>query len=199
MSAFSFQNMAPNAQRSFLLTLGLGAVAIIVYLFLVQPAAVDLAQSRSRFTDLDSQRQAVMRDLRGADKVKAEIRDLEAARKPYLDALLTPLLASRAMRAKAILDPLALGAGLEKVDYAEGDARALPLPNHYAKQLYTRIPIHVSCRGSYADLISFLLRVERDLPYTALQSIRITASPNDPTTHQGAFTFEWPAKGVLSR
>ena len=112
MTSNAFQNMAPNAQRSFLVTLCLATVAILTYLFAVQPATVSLAKARTRLAELQDREQRMNQDLRNADNVKKTLAELNACLKPFNDAMLTPLLESYARRAKATLAPLVIGAGL---------------------------------------------------------------------------------------
>ena len=83
------------------------------------------------------------------------------------------------MRAKSLLDPIAADVGLTIVDYAEQPVRALPLPTPPPRQLFARHPIRVVCKGSYAEIASFLLRVEKLLPHVALQALQIKAQ-KDP-------------------
>ena len=46
MSASVFQNMAPNAKKSFVVTLLFGAAAVGIYMFGVQPAEDTLLKAR---------------------------------------------------------------------------------------------------------------------------------------------------------
>jgi hypothetical protein len=112
--------------------------------------------------------------------------------------MLTPLLESYAMRAKSILDPFALGAGLVDVDYADEAFRALPLTKPMPRQLHTRAAVKMTATGSYQEAISFLLRLEKELPLTSVQSFAITAQ-QDPEAQLISMVIEWPAKGGLTR
>ena len=77
-------------------------------------------------TDLEGQLRVTTRDLKDSPRVKNMLSEIETARQPFMDALLTPLLESWAMRAKSKLDPLAADVGLKVADYAEMPVRALP-------------------------------------------------------------------------
>ena len=102
------------------------------------------------------------------------------------------------MRAKTLLDPLILGAGLQDVQYNNDTFRALPLPNPMPRQLHTRAAIKVTATGSYQQAISFLLRLEKEFPLVSLWQLGVVsqASPE----HQAlTFVLEWPAKGGLTR
>ena len=198
MTSNAFQNMAPNAQRSFLLTLCLATVAILIYLFAVQPATVSLVKARTRLAELQDREQRMNQDLRNADNVKKTLAELNAGLKPFNDALLTPLLESYAMRAKSILDPLVIGAGLTDAEYTDEPFRALPVPKPLPRQLHTRAAIRLRARGSYQSAVSFLMRIEKEMPLISLQTICITAQ-NDPAAQEIDMVLEWPAKGKVTR
>lgn len=190
----SISQMAPNAQRSFVITLAIAAVAVVLYMFAVQPCGESLEKTKQTLEQLRSKKQVIDRDLREAAKMKVRLEELDAAMAPYKEAMLTPLLESWAMRAKSKLDILAAEAGLLNIDYSELPVRALPVPKPLPKQLFARRPIKVSCRGSYAEIVSFLMRVEKDLPYVSMQSFRLDAQ-QDPETQRGDIVFEWPVMG----
>ena len=138
--------------------------------------------------------QTVNANLKAAPANKERLQKLAEGLKPFRDAMLEPLLGSYAMRAKAILEPLAFGAGLSHIDYSEMPTRALPVPRPLPEQLHARRPIRVTAQGSYMSAISFLLRVEKEHPLVALQSFTISAT-TDPERQQVEMVFEWPAKG----
>ena len=198
MNGETFQNMAPNAKRSFVVTVVLAAAATVIYLFCVQPCDSQLAQARRQLSELQDQQSRTNTDLKNSDTVKKDLDDLDAALKPYNDAMLEPLLGSYEMRAKSLLDPLALGAGLTEVTYSVEKFRALPLPKPMPRQLYTRAAIRLNAVGSYQKAISFLLRLEKEFPLISLQSFDITTMPQ-PGAQTISFVFEWPAKGAVTR
>ena len=190
----AFQNMAPNAKRSFALTLVLGGAAAVIYLFAVQPAEEALSKARREHDEHEAKLQSVNANLRAAPQNKERLQALAAALRPFRDEMLKPLLGSYAMRAKSLLDPLAFGAGLSRLDYAEMPTRALPVPRPQPAQLHARRPIRVTAQGSYMGAISFLLRVEKEHPLIALQSFALSTT-TDPERQQIEMVFEWPAKG----
>lgn len=173
------------------------AGAAVIFLFAVQPAQMSIEKAKRELNGLTDQRRVMERDLKDSARVKGMLAEIDAAQKPYLDALLTPLLESWAIRAKSLLDPIAADVGLNIVDYAEQPVRALPLPTPPPRQLYARHPIRVVCKGSYAEIASFVLRVEKLLPHVALQSLLIKAQ-KDPDAQLAEFVLEWPAKGEQS-
>ena len=194
MNGSFFDNMAPNARRSFIVTVVLAAIATVIYLFCVQPCDSQLAQARRNLADLQ-ERQSRM----NGDTVKKDLDDLESALKPFRDAMLVPLLESYSMRAKSILDPLAIGAGLEDVQYSDEPFRALPLPKPIMpRQLHTRAVVKVSAQGSYQEAVSFLLRLEKEFPLVSLQRFDVSAQ-STPERQSVTFVLEWPAKGGLTR
>lgn len=119
--------MTSSQQKPMFMTLLIASAAVVVYLFCVEPTRQSLEKARRDGTALEDQRAAMFRDLKGVAQVKGRLESIEAGRRPYLDALLTPLLESYAMRAKSFLDPLAADACLQIKDYEELEPRALPL------------------------------------------------------------------------
>ncbi len=198
MNGGFFDNMAPNARRSFIVTVVLASIATVIYLFCLQPCESQLAREKLSLVELLDRQMRTNADLKSADTVKKDLADLEASLKVYRDAMLVPLLESYAMRAKTILDPLTLGAGLEDVQYTDEPFRALPLPRPMPRQLHTRAAVKVSARGSYQQSVSFLLRLEKELPLVSLQQFEI-ASQMTPENQAVTFVLEWPAKGGLTR
>ncbi len=198
MSSF-LENTAPTTKRALGFSLAVASVALVLYLFAVQPCRDSIAKAKSDLDSLETQKRIIEIDLRDSPRVKNMISVAEKSRKPYLDALLTPLLESWEMRAKSLLDPLAADVGLKVLDYSERPVRALPLPKPLPLQLYARRPIAVSCRGSYAEIVSFILRVEKMLPYVSLQAMNIRQQKGTHDAQAAELVFEWPVKGALSR
>lgn len=198
MNGDFFQNMAPNAKRSFFATVIFAALAAIIYLFCVQPSTAELDKTRRELSELQDRQYRTDIDLKRSSTVSKDLADLETALKPYRDAMLVPLLESYAMRAKSILDPLALGAGIDNATYSDEPFRALPLPTPMPRQLHTRAAVKLTATGSYQQAVSFLLRLEKELPLVSLQRLDITATTT-PGSQSLSFIFEWPAKGGLTR
>lgn len=185
-------------QRTYLFSGALVVLAGLVYFFGVRGTEAAAAKARQEAGQLATEQMVVQHDLHDSHEARTRRAELEKAREPYLGALLTPLLGSWSMRAKSVLDPLAADVGLKVSDYTELPARALPVPNPLPLQLYARQPVRVVCRGSYAQVASFILRVEKLLPYVALQALTIKAQ-QDPAAQLATLVFEWPVKGALSR
>ena len=198
MNSGIFQNMAPNAKRSFVVTILFAALATVIYLFCVQPSTSELEASKKKLEELQDKQHRTDLDLKRSGSVAKDLEEVEAALKPYREAMLVPLLESYSMRAKSILDPLALGAGLRNVTYSDEPFRALPLPAPMPRQLYTRAAIKLTATGSYQQAVSFLLRIEKELPLVSLRQLEIT-SQQEPKSQALLIVLEWPAKGGLTR
>lgn len=195
MSERTLQDPSAPMKRALFRALAIGAIAVILYMFCIQPSQSSLEKAKADLAALETQQGAMVRDLNGADQVKARLGAVDAERKEFLAGLLKPLLGSYAMRAKSVLDPLAADVGLRITDYAEMPVRLLPLPKPQAAQLYARKPIRLTCTGSYATIVSFLMRVERKLPLVSLEAF-LLKTQNDPDNQSATLVFEWPVNGA---
>ena len=183
MSAETFKDPAAQMKRALFQSLVIGAVAVVLYMFCVEPCQSSLEKAKKEHED-----------LKGADQLKSRLDAIKSERQTFLNGLLEPLLESYAMRAKSLLDPLAADVGLMIGDYAELPDRRLPLPKPQAPQLYARKPIRLTCTGSYATIISFLLRVEEKMPLVSLEAFSLKTQ-KDPDNQSATIVFEWPIKG----
>lgn len=179
------------------LTIGCCAVGAVLYLLCIAPASDALARVRRERSDLEFRLSGVQRDLRESKNVRERLAALAGELAPYEAGMLKPLLGSWAMRAKSLMDPLADGVGLKGVEFAELPARALPLTKPTPKRLTARRPVKMTCRGSYAAIVSFLLRVERDFPLVSEQALRIAVGQSGDE-QVAEIVFEWPVEGSLS-
>ena len=201
MTPSSSQTASPNTQRAFFVALALGAAAVVAYMFCVQPTQTSLARAKGELENLQQAQGIASRDIRGAQQLKERVAELEKTRQPYLDGLLSPLLGSYAMRAKSIVDPVAAESGVSVVDYAELPKRLLPLVKPQAPQLYARQPVRLTCRGSYAALVSFLLRLEKLaaerplLKFVSTQALSFKSQQNNDQ-QTATLVLEWPVLGV---
>ena len=173
MSERVLQDPSAPMKRALFQALAIGAVAVVIYMFCVQPSQSALVKAQSDLSGMQAQQSAMVRDLKGAEQVKSRHDAIESERKVYIAGLLEPMLGSYAMRAKSLLDPLASDVGLRISDYAEMPVRLLPLPKPQATQLYARKPIRLTCTGSYARIISFMMRVEK-----SFRSFRLRPFPS---------------------
>lgn len=186
------------SQRSGLIAGGLFVLALLIYAFGVKSTQAAVQKAKGEVADMESRQASVRNDLHESHLARERRAELEKAREPYLGALLTPLLGSWSMRAKAVLDPLAADIGVQVSDYTELPMRALPLPKSKPLQLYARKPIRVTCHGTYGEIASFVMRVEKLLPYVSVQALSIKTQ-NEPAFQAATIVFEWPVKGALSR
>ena len=179
------------------LTIGCVAVGAVLYLLCIAPASDALEQTRRERSDLEFRLSGVQRDLRESKNVRERLSALAADLAPYEAGMLKPLLGSWAMLAKSLLDPLADGVGLKGVEFAELPPRALPLTKPVPARLTARRSVKMTCRGGYAAIVSFLLRVERDFPLVSEQALRIAVGQS-ADEQVAEIVFEWPAEGNLS-
>ena len=194
MKSETFQDPSALMKRALFLTLAIGTVAVVLYMFCVEPCQTSLQKARTDLTALQDKRTQMVRDLKGASQTKDRLDAVKSERQGYLDGLLEPLLESYAMRAKSLLDPLAEDVGLSVCNYAELPDRRLPLPKPQSPQLYARKPIRLTCTGSYARIVSFIMRVEEELPLVSLEAFSLRPQ-KDPDNQSATIVFEWPIKG----
>lgn len=199
MSATKSGTGVRRSSGPYVWTLVFAGIAVSLYLFVVSPANADLLRANKERGEIEEQLRRNGMDLKGAEQVQKRLDELNTLLTPYREALLTPVLESYAMAAKSVLEPLAKDANLDGLAYAEEPVRALPLTKPQPKQLHARKPIRVTCTGTYMDIVSFLLRVEKELPLVALQSWSIAGAGSSPDRQAAVLVFEWPVKGVLSK
>jgi len=189
----NLQNMAPNAKRSLLLTLCFGAIAAGIYFAAIEPTELRLAKTRATLRDRTAKHRAMSADLARGEQVRKSLDGLTARLGAYEGELIEPLLESTAMRAKALLDNLAVGCGLVGAEYEAQTPLALPVVGMAPAQQFVRCPVSISCRGSYQSAVSFIRCVERRFPLVALSSLSIAAG-RDPELQLVTLTFEWPMR-----
>ncbi len=187
----NLQNMAPNVQRTLLLTLIFGALAAGIYFFAIESTETALAKARKTLHGETLRHRTQMGNLARADQVRAGLEKSEDALAVYQPALIKPLLESTAMRAKSFVDSIAAGCGLSGMEYEALPTIDLPIVGKAPTQRFVRCPIKISCSGSYQAAVSFLRCVEREFPLVALESLVITARAN-PAAQQIVFILEWP-------
>ena len=175
------------------------AATAAIYLALVQPLANRLRKERATLVDLRSEVAKRTIEIQSQSAIEERTRQVEAELDGFAALRLEPLLESFAMRAKSIVGEMAAEAGLVDAEFSDHPVRALPVMPGKAvpAALHARRPVLISCFGDYAAIISFILRVERDLPHVALGGLRI--QPGDgqnPELQRAEIVLEWPAKGA---
>lgn len=189
----NLQNMAPNAKRSLLMTLVFGAIASALYFCAIEPTELTLAKTRTMLLDRTTKHRTMTANLSRAEAVANELAKGTSRLDDYETHMIEPLLESTAMRAKAILDPLAAGCGLVGMEYGAETPIALPVFGLAASQQYVRCPVKMTCRGSYQAAVSFVRCVEKRFPLVALESLSVAAG-SDPDLQLVSVILEWPMR-----
>ena len=187
-------------QRSPMILLPLFvAAALGVYFALVQPCSARLGKDRKALDALRSEVSRRKLVIQGKAEVESRMKQAEEEIARFSRLQLEPLLESYAMRAKSIVGAFAAEAGLVDAEFSDRPVRALPvLPGRpVPAALHARRSVMVSCYGDYAAIVSFILRVERDLPHVTLGGLRIQpGGGQDPSLQRAEIVLEWPAKGA---
>ena len=193
----NLQNMAPNAKRSLLITLGFGAIAAALYFLAIESTEATLSRTRQLLQDRTLKHRTLMTNLSRADAVTKSLTENRARLAAYEQEMIKPLLESTAMRAKSVIDPLAAGFGLVGMEYGQETPIALPILGPASLVQYVRCPIKMTCRGSYQAAVSFIRCVEKRFPLVALEALTIAAG-SDPDLQLISIILEWPMrKGAL--
>lgn len=189
----NLQNMAPNAKRSLLMTLVFGAIAAALYFCALEPTETSLVKARATLRDRTAKHRAMTTDLLHAETVNKSLADCAARLAGYDQHMIKPLLESTAMRAKALVDPLAAGCGLVGMEYEQETPIALPIIGPAAREQYVRCPVKITCRGSYQAAVSFIQCVEKRFPLVTLEALTVAAG-SDPDFQLVSVILEWPMK-----
>ena len=195
MKAETFQDPSAQMKRALFQALLIGAVAVVLYLFGVQPWQADLQKARTEYRGLQDQRARMINDLKGAGQVGEQLSVItNDCQTNYISRLLERSVGSYGTAAMALLNPIAEDVGLTiTVDPTDLLERRLPLPPQPSPQLYARKPIRLTCTGSYAAIVSFILRVEEKMPLVALESFSLKTQ-KDPDNQLATIVLEWPYK-----
>ena len=175
------------------------AATAAVYLALVQPLANRLHKERAKLGDLRKEVAARKIGILNKSAIEERTRQVESELDGFAALQLEPLLESFAMRAKSIVGEMAAEAGLVDAEFSDRPVRALPvMPGKTVPTaLHARRPVLISCYGDYPAIVSFILRVERDLPHVALGALRIQpGGGQNPELQRAEIVLEWPAKGA---
>jgi Tfp pilus assembly protein PilO len=194
MKSEAFQDPSVLMKRAMFKALVIGVMAVVLYMFCVEPCQSSLEKEKAKLAERRDKRAQMMRDLKGAGHVKERLESIRVKGQAFQDGLLKPKFESYAMRAKSFLDPLAEDVGLSVGDYTELPDRRLPLPKPQSPQLYARKPIRLTCSGSYARIVSFIMRVEEKLPLVSLEAFSLKTQ-KDPDNQAATIVLEWPIKG----
>ena len=196
MKAESFQDPSAQMKRALLRSLMIVAVAVVLYMFCVEPCQSALQKERQTNATLQDQRNQMINDLKGAGQVGERLNVItNEFQTNYINRLLELSVGSYGTAAMTLLNPIAEDVGLAiNIDPAIMPSRRLPLPTPSSPQLYARQPIRLTCTGSYQAIASFILRVEEKMPLVALESFSFKAQ-KDPDNQLATIVLEWPIRG----
>lgn len=190
----NLQTMAPSAKRSLAVTLVFGAIAAGIYFLAVEPTESKLKATRLRLTELTQKHANMTRNLKGSSQITNRLAQANGQLDVFRKSMLAPVLESYAMGAKALVGEFATGAGLYEVEYEALPPLLLQLPKRKPGLLHARLPVKLTAHGSYQAAVSFIRRVEKELPLAILQSLEIS-SDRDPDSQRVEIVFEWPVRG----
>ena len=183
----------PDTRQSLLLTLAFGVVGAAFYFGVIEPADLNLTAAHAVLEEQIVRQRTVLDDLAQKEIILRGLNEKSVRRAAYDAGLMTPLLESTAMRAKALIDPLATGCGLINLEYEAQEPVALPVFGLAAQEQFVREPIRITCRGSYQAAVSLVRCVEKRFELVSLTALSVTATA-DPELQQITFVFEWPMK-----
>ena len=168
--------------------------AAIVYLG-VLPMKARIATTEKAVEDTDQNNAKISEIINTTNDKKALVQSLNEEHTQLVEqGLLTPLLNSYTMRAKTIIEPYARLHNLNIEDVAELPMIPMKRPPELKEITYARLPIEFTTSGSYTQLTAFIMLVEKELPMTALSSLKITPQNRDPEKHLIQVCFEWPVE-----
>lgn len=177
------------------------ALAAVVYMMLLKPASERLQRNRASLLDLRREVSKRTVEIQSQPTLEARLGAVEEEIGSFAPLCLEPLLESYAMQAKAIVGGFAEQAGLVDVEFAERPVRMLPVlkGRPVPSTLHARRPILITCSGDYAAIVSFILRVERDLPHVALGALGIRRGEGQEALQRAEIVLEWPSKGEVRK
>ena len=193
MKSDFLNNMAPNAQRAFLTTIVLSAVAVAIYMFAVVPEGEALAKATTGYSDEETNRTRIDAILRNATKERALHEDAGRRLDEYRRHFLEKRLGNYATHARELHTLVVRKDGFsESVRHPKIRSSKTSQANVRLKRIYRPDTEIVTARGSYQEAVSFLLRTEQELPLVTLQSMKISADRSNPRKQVLSFVFEWP-------
>ena len=193
----NLQNMAPNEKRSLLISAGAAVAAFAVYFMMVEPAQETIKKLAQQQDEVSTRNQQMSIALTGSRTQGSKFAECTEKLKRYQGELIVPLLESYEMRAKSLVDQIAIEAGLSDSEYHPLPERKLPVPKKLPTQLYARCPISISFNGTYQAAVSFIRRVEKEFPYVTLGALSITGGQSPDRQHI-TMVLEWPVKGAVT-
>jgi len=185
--------------NSSVIALALLVLSVVLYVGGLKPMSSALLKTRSELTDEEIRLSSVELTNNQREDVKARAAALEKDNERRRATLLSPLLNSYAMRVKSLVDAMAAESGLVNVEYEEGALIALPVPKERLPNNRTaRRSVRIKALADYAAAVSFIMRIEKELPLLTVQSVTIQPSKG-PDRQEVAVVLEWPVKGEVIR
>lgn len=185
-------------ERNFMWTFPLFALgALAIYFMLITPTIEKLTETQNTLTQLRSEVDQRAIKTAGREDVARRVEKTESEIASRGEMELEPLLESYAMRAKSFVGDFATEAGLTDVEFSENLKLMLPvMPGKpVPANLHARRLVTISCLGDYAAIVSFILRVEHELPHVSLGALHITSEMQNFDMQRAQIVLEWPAKG----
>jgi len=190
--------MKSKSSTIALLLLGL---VIVLYMSVISPMSASLLKTRSQMTDEEIRLGSIELTNNQREDFKARIAVLEKTNETNQATWIMPILNSYAMRVKALVDTMATEAGLVNVEYDEGSLLALPVPRERVPNNQTaRRSVRIKAKADYAAAVSFLLRIEKEIPLLTVQCFALKLTKDvRPDQQEFEIVLEWPAKGGVIR
>jgi hypothetical protein len=168
--------------------------ATLIY-FIVLPLKDRVKDTQAKVNDLIANNENIQEIIASIDDKRSLVENLEMEHQKLVDSgVLTPLLNSHTMRAKTIIEPLALQYGLIINDVAELPLIPMRRPAELETVTYSRLPIEFTTSGSYTQITAFVNSTEQELPMVALSSLKIIPQNRDPENHLVKISLEWPVE-----
>jgi hypothetical protein len=168
--------------------------AAFIY-FTILPLKKRIAECISNTAETIAANDLMNSVIRTTNEKKSSVEELQ---KIYADlqqkGILTPLLNSYAMRAKTLVQPIALQSGLMIENVRELPPIPLQQPLPLKDSAFYRQPVEFTAYGSYTQLTAFVSFMEKELPMSILSSLKITAQQRIPEIHNIQMSYEWPAR-----
>ena len=189
-----------NSTAAKILPFALAAATGAVWFWGVGPSDAAMKAVRQEVARLSGEVNEMNLGLQELAALEREMAQTATNRAAYAGCVIEPLLGSVAMRAKTLLDPIAAEVGIEDVRYEDASTSALPPTETSPRVPYVRARVSVMASASYMSLVSFLSRVERQVPGACVVSAYIGIGGRDVEVQVGTFVFEWlsePPEGEM--
>ncbi len=194
MTRFKTSEIADSpAKKAALIVIACALLNATLVYFIVLPLKNRVKDAQAKFDDLIANNENIQEIIATTDDKRALVEKLEKEHQKLIDSgVLTPLLNSYTMRAKTLVEPLALQYGLTINDVTELPLIPMRHPAELETVAYARLPIEFTTSGSYTQITAFISYTEQELPMVALSSLKIIPQNRDPENHLVKISLEWP-------